>query len=242
MHFFVEIAGFCFSVKSIYWHIFNRCRKFIVGETDNPDAYIETSQDEILRFHREMIERENYALGPGGIECILIHKKITEFLLNNNILLMHGAAIAYKNQTYVFTANSGVGKTTHIVKWLNNLEDAYVVNGDKPYIRFECNRISVCGSPWCGKEGLCSNVIRPLKAIVFLQRSDDNYIEEISFAEAFPLLYEQVYRPQEIEKMHRTLELMKFLEGAVLFYRFKCNNFRDDCFDTAYAALVEKSF
>ena len=79
----------------------------------------------------------------------------------------------------------------------------------------------------------------PLKNIVLLERSENNYIERISFSEAFPSLLLQVNRPDDDKKMRITLHLVKLLSEDVSFWRFKCNNFKDDCFDVAYNALVK---
>ena len=84
-----------------------------------------------------------------------------------------------------------------------------------------------------------TNTMIPLKDIVLMERAEDNHIEQISLAEAFPGLLQQVYRPDDEEKMRKTLRLMQRLSPAVTFWRFQCNNFKDDCFDVAYNALVK---
>ena len=69
-------------------------------------------------------------------------------------------------------------------------------------------------------------------------KAENNHIEQITFADAFPTLLQQVYRPNDEEKMRKTLHLMQKLSPGVTFWRFQCNNFKDDCFDVAYNALV----
>lgn len=89
-----------------------------------------------------------------SIENTVMCRKIAEELLNLNVFLMHGAAISLDNNTIIFTAPSGIGKTTHIQKWLDHFPDAFVVNGDKPFIRISHDNLSpplACGSPWAGK-------------------------------------------------------------------------------------------
>ena len=139
----------------------------------------------------------------------------------------------------MFTAPSGVGKTTHILKWLDHCPDAFVVNGDKPFILVPPDKGQplVFGSPWSGKENMYTNTTVPLKSIILMERSEDNHIEQISFAEAFPSLFQQVYRPDEPEKMQMTLHLLQALTPSVSFWRFQCNNFKEECFQVAYSAL-----
>ena len=142
-------------------------------------------------------------------------------------------------ETYIFSAASGTGKTTHICKWLRHLPKAFVVNGDKPFLKFKNDgTVLACGSPWAGKENLYTNTMVPLKAIVLMERAEENHIEQISFAEAFPFLLQQIYRPINEEKMRKTLQMLQRLSLAVTFWRFQCNNYKDDCFDVIYNALV----
>ena len=54
---------------------------------------------------------------------------------------MHGAVVAIDNKAYMFTANSGVGKTTRAKLWLNEYPDSIIVNGDKPLIKITENII-----------------------------------------------------------------------------------------------------
>ena len=66
-----------------------------------------------------------------------------------------------------------------------------------------------------------------------------NHIKQVSFAQAFPFLLQQVYRPDNEEKMRKTLRLTRRLNPAVSFWRFQRDNFKDDCFNVAYNALVK---
>ena len=168
-------------------------------------------------------------------------RKMAEALNEYDVLLMHGAVIALHGAAFMFTAVSGTGKSTHILKWLDNCPDAIVVNGDKPFIKFSGDGAPplACGSPWAGKENLYTNTMVPLKSIILMERAEDNRMEQISFAQAFPTLLQQVYRPDDEEKMRKTLRLMQRLNPAVSFWRFQFNNFKDDCFDVAYNALVQ---
>ena len=115
------------------------------------------------------------------------------------------------------------------------------MNGDKPFIivRQAGELPLACGSPWAGKENLQTNAMVPLKSIVLLERAEENRMERVSFGQAFPFLLQQVYHPENEEKMRKTLRLMQRMSSAVSFWRFQCNNFKDDCFDVAYNALVK---
>ena len=79
----------------------------------------------------------------------------------------------------------------------------------------------------------------PLKAIILMERGDNNNIEEIPFGMAFPFLLQQTYRPSDGEKIQKTLKLLVQLKGKVRFYRFIFNNLKEDAFDVAYHAVTE---
>ena len=117
---------------------------------------------------------------------------------------------------------------------------SYVVNGDKPLIMLDGDKAFACGNPWRGKEELGKNAIVPLRSIVFMERSDENRMEAISFMKALPLLLEQVYQPRASKKMLKTLELLSRLKDCVSFYRFYFDNYREDAFSVSFGELVVK--
>ena len=175
----------------------------------------------------------------GNIQLSLLLQKVAESLLIYDIFLMHGATICFNESAYIFSGASGIGKTTHILKWLDSIPDVFVVNGDKPFIKFDKDgKVLACGSPWAGKENMNTNVIVPVKAIILMERAENNYIEQISFGQAFISLLQQIYRPDDADKMRKTLRLLKLLDGKVSFYRFQCNNFKGDSFRVTYEALT----
>ena len=153
----------------------------------------------------------------------IILRDIANHMPYFNTILMHGAVVARNNSAYMFMAPSGVGKTTRVMLWLKEYKDSIIVNGDKPFITINDTCAMACGSPWCGKEGLNTNIAVPLRAIFLLERADENEesrIKEISIARAFPLLLQQTYRPKDINTMRLTLKLIKALQGKVKFYHF----------------------
>ena len=234
----IKIAGIVLEIEDDSFPATGFFSDFCTDEI--ADVKISAVIDEQLR--NTSPGHENEIIGLQYISTgSLFFQRIYQALLEYHIMLIHGAAIALDGKAYVFAAPSGTGKTTHILKWLDKLHNAFVVNGDKPLIKFPSDggQPMVCGSPWCGKEKLGTNTMVPLKSIILMERAEENHIEQISFAQAFPTLLQQVYRPYDEEKMRKTLRLMQRLSPAVSFWRFQCNNFKDDCFDVAYNALVK---
>ena len=233
----IQIAGHIAQVQADHIRTFALCRDFIAEQP--ADFCIKITQADIVKEKEQYEENQGEcSLWDNSLEFLALQRLVADKLIKYNVLLMHGAVIVCNNEAYMFTAPSGTGKTTHIMKWLRKLPNSFVVNGDKPFISFDDDAILACGSPWAGKEDLYTNTMVPLKSIILMERTENNQIEQISFAEAFPFLYQQTYRPDDEEKMRKTLRLMQRLNGFVPFWRFQCNNFNDDCFDVAYNALV----
>ena len=235
----VKIAGHVAEIESQFIRPKAICRDYLTDEP--PEFKIQIHQEDIEK------ERETYiklfgdcTLWDSSLETIALHALLSNRLIDFGSFLMHGAAVGYDNRAFIFSAESGTGKTTHALRWLKNLPMARIINGDKPIIATNTDGEPplACGSPWGGKENYYTNIMVPLKSIVMMERAEENHIERISFAEAFPLLLQQVYLPEDEDKVRKTLRLMQRLHPAVSFWRFQCNNFKDDCFDVAYNALV----
>lgn len=138
---------------------------------------------------------------------------------------MHGSAVAVDGEAYIFTAESGTGKSTHARLWRENLDKRVImVNDDKPFLRVEEDRIVVCGSPWNGKHGLGENIEVPLRAICVLEQAKENHIERIDFTDAIPVLMQQIYIPtQEAYTAEKALELADRIYSGVDLFRLGAN-------------------
>ena len=124
---------------------------------------------------------------------------------------------------YLFTAKSGTGKSTHTRLWREYLGDrAVMVNDDKPLIRVG-EQVTVFGTPYNGKHRLGENIAVPLRAVCILTRDTENHIERITKADAYAMLVQQVYRPQDAAQMAKTLQLVDRMAEQTALYRLGCN-------------------
>ena len=230
--FTVGFAGVVIEIDTVSSCVCVLCRDYLLE--GNPDIKVKITKVDIENeLKLSPIRKKDYV----SAELAAAYRKIVEAALDYNFLLMHGAAIADGEESFVFSAPSGTGKTTHIKLWLQKSKNAMVINGDKPLIRVLDNSVVVCGTPWSGSEHMNTNIVKPLKSIVFMERGDDNFIEEISFSQAYLRLLEQTYMPREEVKARKMLSLLLSLNGKLSFYRFRFNNYKEDCFDVAYNTL-----
>lgn len=240
MDFIIRVANTNILVHSVNKGIYNVCRHYLVSEDEEPEIEIHTD-DNLIEYEYEQARKSGVPVhSVKSAERLLVQRLITEALLTRDTLLIHGAVIAFDNIAHMFTGRSGTGKTTHIQKWLEHAAGVYVVNGDKPFVIINKEGVFACGTPWCGKEDMGNNVIVPLRSIVFMERSSENYIEDVQFKSILPKLLEQTYRPSDANKTKKTLELLMKMKDFVTFYRFRFNNFKEDAFRTSYDVLSKQ--
>ena len=198
-----------------------------VGE---PDFSVRTILSDI-DFEREKSAREDEAEGipvrrfsDGYLETLAVYRKIAERMPDYDTFLFHGSCMAVDGEGYLFTAKSGVGKSTHARLWRELLGTrAVMVNDDKPLIRVTRAGAEACGTPWDGKHRLSSNIAVPLRAVCLLERAERNSIRPISASEAYPMLLQQAYRPMDAAALEKTLHLIDALTESVRFWRLRCN-------------------
>ena len=161
----------------------------------------------------------------------LFHRKLLEY----NGCMLHSSAVVVDGYAYLFSANSGTGKSTHTELWLKHFKDkAFIINDDKPSLRLEDGQWYVYGTPWSGKHDINENVRVKLGAIVFLERSEKNWIEPLDVKEAIPLFFKQTVRKlHTTEKMDMVLERMEQILTENPIYKMGCN-ISDDAVTIAY--------
>lgn len=231
MEFKIGLANRIIGITSLYDEVYTLCKEYMVD--GNEDFHITISLSDIA-FEREKSIKEAQFEGIAQViypdsylETLAVYRKIVVEMLRFDTFLMHGAVIGTtyntKREAVLFTAKSGVGKTTHINLWLKNIPDTFVVNGDKPLLMLTVKGFNVCGTPWAGKESLQTNAILPLRAICFIERSEANSIEQVKFEECYPMLFQQIYRPSTATEMMKTMELIRELGSRMPLYRLRCN-------------------
>lgn len=146
---------------------------------------------------------------------------LAQLLLPQNAFFMHSSFISINNKAILFSANSGVGKSTQASLWEKH-RNAEIINGDKAGVLVE-NGIYACGVPFCGTSGICKNKTLPLGAIILLGRSTENKIRRLSGVEALQGILQNIYldllAPNEQTKI---FDLLINLLEAVPVYSFEC--------------------
>ena len=241
-----RIAEHVVCICSLHHDIHDLCQNYRT-EVEKWDIMIVTTQSDI-DVEKEIARKEDCLEGlaprsftDGYLETLATYRKIARELLMDNILLFHGSCISVDREGYLFTAKSGTGKSTHTRLWRELLKNrAVMVNDDKPLLKVEKHLVTAYGTPWDGKHHLSNNIAVRLKAICILERGVVNEICQISPKEAFPMLLQQVNKPNDAKLMSVTLGLLDSLMDSVSLYRLRCNQ-SIEAAEIAFKAIHERN-
>ena len=126
-------------------------------------------------------------------EYFLLHLPVSTSLLSFRRGLFHGTAFFWHEKAWIFTAPSGIGKTTQFRLWRKLYKDEVkIINGDKPILEYRKDHtIIVHPSPWMGKERWGSMLKAPLGGIIYLEQGKENKIERMEPQDAVLPIYKQ---------------------------------------------------
>lgn len=221
-----KIAERIIEIVSLYEEVHLLCKEYrCEGEIEvtieiNVTDILEEREKSVAEDKKEGLPIRQYP--DSYLETLAVYRKLTEYLLDYNILLLHGSVVAVDGQGYLFTAKSGTGKSTHTQLWMQQFQErATMINDDKPLLELKEQGVIVYGTPWDGKHHRSTNTSVPLKAICILNRGQENKIEKVEKKKVYPLLLQQTYRPRKVEKLKKTLclfeQLVECLDVYVLF-------------------------
>lgn len=227
-NFKIRLADKIIEISAIHKYIADYCKEYI--STGISDFSVQVTQSDI-DFEREKSKQEDIKenipirhFSDDYLETLAVYRKIADEMLEYNTILFHGSVVSVDNIGYLFTAKSGTGKSTHTSLWREFFKErAVMVNDDKPLLRVTENGVTAYGTPWNGKHRLSTNIGVPLNAICVLERSDENHIEKVTAESVYNMLVQQVYRPQNPQKLLKTLQLIDVLADSVKLYRLGCN-------------------
>lgn len=179
---------FCIRVKladiTMQLGVFNEetCLLFSNFAT-NEDAKYSFNLTKSRIEEERAILKKNY---PGRffpeweIESNALYHEIPKILFSENVVLFHGVLLRYEKDGYLFTAPSGIGKSTHANYWIQKFPNsAFIINGDKPFLKYVDGELFGYASPWQGKENIGYNDCVRIKAVCYLTRGTSNSIIQL---------------------------------------------------------------
>ena len=215
--FTMSIASVAVEVTALFPATQELCKDYL---SNDPAAFsVSLRQEDIEQEYEILMQR----CRPEDAEILALLRKVADRMLNYDTVLFHSVAVAVNGKAYLFTAPSGTGKSTHARLWQGQIPGAYILNGDKPFLRVKGSLITACGSPWRGKEMYGINECLPLEAICIVERDTVNHIEPISCETALGTLIRQAYRPEDPALLMKSIQLIGRVGQSVRLYQLGCN-------------------
>ncbi len=225
----INLAGLVMEVKLRWKYTYDLCKNYLYEGDEKPLFTVFATNEDLVAE-----DKKTPGFSPEVLESTCVYRNICEEILKYNAILIHSAAISVDNEAYLFSADSGTGKTTHMNLWLEKFgERAFIINGDKPIIRKTDDGIYVYGTPWCGKEGFNENIRVKLKGICILERADENKIKKADKKDALTFLISQTSRPKNVENTNLMLDNLENIMDNIPVYKLGCNMDIEAC-DVCY--------
>lgn len=230
----IRMADLCIQISYKYAYIERQCAKWLDDSNQKPDMEVETSDEEI---EKEYMQTAENGITRGMCESVCIYRAIAKKLIPFSAFVMHGAVIELDGKAYVFTAKSGVGKTTHTKLWLEYFAGkASYINGDKPIIRCRNGKWYAYGTAWMGKEKFGSQKYAPIQSVCFIERGTENAIRKVDDKEVVDRLFHQLFLPDEPKSVIHFMELVDKMVREIPFFVLQCD-ISTDAVKVAYEVL-----
>lgn len=187
--------------------------------------------------HIEIKIDENAFTDLETAEYIYSGMVFLEIAQRHGLLPLHSSAITYHGEAILFSAPSGIGKSTHARLWKERFQDEVDwINDDKPLLKKEGNQIFVYGAPFSGHYRANMNQKYPLKAIVFLQQGSTNEIIKLNEKESLQYLMTNILRPKEETIWDQSISVIEEIIKHTPMYLLDAN-MTQEAVDAVYHTL-----
>lgn len=212
---YYKIAGLVVEMDS-YGRTVKQAVPYLMEAAADPDIRIVSYRDVMKERIPQLSDDDAEYLGTGG--CF--YKE----LLNFNGFQLHSSAVVMDGKAYLFSANSGTGKSTHTNLWLKQFGSrAFILNDDKPAVRLIDGVWYAFGTPWSGKNDISVNEGIPIGGICMIERGEKNEIRPFTGKEAIFEVFVQTNRPKAAEYRMKLLDLLDNMMRTVPVWKLKCN-------------------
>lgn len=237
----MEIAGVVVCVQPLFQSTREYCRPYLTDK--EADFFLEVRREDLIaeqsKLAQEAVEQglKTRKFQDPFLERSTIQRRLADYLVSRNTLMLHGSTVSVDGRAYLFTAPCGTGKSTHTRLWREAFGDrAVMVNDDSPFLRITSSGVYACGSPWSGKHGLATNVCVPLQGICSLRRGSENLIRPVDGEELMDVLCRQVHIPEDGMLAQKALLLIGMLARSVPLWSMHCNK-EPEAAQVAYWAM-----
>lgn len=214
-----SICGLNVKLTPKYDFLKSRAEKYLVkaDESITPDIDLDSFKSELVKINN------NENTTPQMLEYTQKGAEFFESMLSFDGFVLHSCAIEYKGKAYLFTGNSGVGKSTHAKMWRECFKnEVCYINEDKPIIRQLDGEFLACGNPFSGKYDNNKNIMLPIAGVCVIEKASKNSITQLDSKEAFSVLMSQTLTYLDGENISILLRLLDSFLRNVKVYRLQC--------------------
>lgn len=234
-----DIAGLKVDIKNLCGRTAKQAAPYLSGNQDE-NRHIDITID-VTKKRVEEAMAEHPELNSDDWEYMLTGQDFYTRLIRFDGILLHSSCVVVDGYAYAFSADSGVGKSTHTQLWLKHFGDrAHILNDDKPAIRIIDGKPYACGTPWSGKYDYSTPEIVELAGICFIERSDSNSIKKADTSKAIYNIFSQTVRKLGSASMEKLLDVLDEIFSTVPIWEMGCN-ISDEAVLTAYNAMKPKN-
>ena len=183
----------------------------------SPDIRIQSEPERVKAAYPHLSDEECEYLASGSS----FYRQLLDF----DGMMLHSSAVIMDGKAYLFTADSGTGKSTHTRLWQQAFggDRARILNDDKPAVRLVDGVWYAYGTPWSGKTAMNENVSAPVAGVAIIERAPENSIHPAGGLETVRVLLRQVNKPNDSRLRGRVLELLDDLMNRVPVWKLQCN-------------------
>lgn len=214
------IADLVTEMEPKYSYLQTLAKPFEYYGDRNTDISLSVSDEHINSLIKRMVPGTTI----GAAEEFSYAGKFCKSIIKYNAMLIHSSAIEYNGKAYLFSANSGVGKSTHTALWRKAFgNEVKMINDDKPVVRIFDGKAIAYGTPFDGGSGIANNISAPLGAVVFIERGESNSIRKAETPEIIKRLYFSTAHFVSRDTADKMLTNFENLLSCSDFYILTCN-------------------
>ncbi|MCD8023619.1 MAG: hypothetical protein LUF30_11830, partial [Lachnospiraceae bacterium] len=159
---------------------------------------------------------------PPDMRLLLRYLPMREIMQQNGVLFLHASQIAVEGKGILFTAPSGVGKSTQAKLW-KEAQNAKIICNDRTLVRKTAKGWRTYGYPFDGSEPVCSGEVHSLGAVVVLEQAQENQVFRMRATKALSRMMQQmVIDTWNAKARSKAVELLIPLIEEVPIYLLRC--------------------
>lgn len=176
------------------------------------------------KYFDSICRKMSNEISIGRCESFAYSCLFSKEIIHYDAMLIHSSAIKYNGKAYLFSAQSGVGKSTHTALWKKAFGSRVeMINDDKPVVRVKNGKAVAFGTPFDGGSGIANNISAPVGAIVFVKRGEKNSVRKAENSEIISNLYLSTSRYVTADLAGKLLNNIDKLISCCGFYILTCN-------------------